>query len=1632
MTTPHHPQPSSATPTPAARSRRINLEWFMPSRRSSPIRSGSPSDSTSDGVAADTAAAWLSALLERAQMGAAANGAFTPAKDVFQSVVLLLEDVKVKMGDNQEVLKDICEKILSTLQTLQHVIQAHPNDASTAQLREKCQDFQQLLVGLSGKVEEIKKAKSGGHLRFKAFVLPSSIARAIVSYEKCIEDLQEELKLLAIADTNPTLNTAHAQITQTHEVAVLPADGPRWFADTFNPELARSHIEGALAGSISDIIQAIWDNLTSPICARLTNTANPLDKVQILFGHLDAQFGHTVLVHSFQEAVLKLGGIDYMLNHRLQESRTSHNLLSRRALDPEHSILQQRPVQDEIQTTRSCPLPSKFFQGRKDILLQLDRFFQPIEKKEQKVVLLHGLGGAGKTQIALKFIAESGARFTDQFKINASSAETIEVGYKQIAMAKKLGDTAEAAQTWLKAHHAEWLLLFDNADQPNLDLEAYLPQCNHGNILITSRNPGLWVHTGSPQKAITVSNLLPDDAVLLLLNRAGVELLSNENKIHAVQIVQELYCFPLAIIQAGAFISKSSPLRQDISKYIPLYQGNKATLLSRKPEQSHGDYQWTVYTTWQISFDQLGPQAAQFLQLCSFIHFEGITEDIFQRASEYTPGNEPLDPSLDTLQTALDFLSNFRNAESNWNSLKFAEMMSEICDYSLMTWQENAYLIHPLVHQWAGMTITNQIEQRKMIVALLGMATARSTEIMQKMQLLLHVMRLSEDGDIQGTGFEGPFGDVFQEGGMFRRAETLRSDILIRSDACLGREHPKTLVAMAKLAGTFWSLGQYTEAQKLEEQVLEKRSKLLGAEHPNTIDAIARLARTFRSLGQYTEAQKLEELVLEKRTKLLGAEHPNTIDATARLAVTFWSLGRYTKAQKLQEAVLEKRTKLLGAEHPNTIDATASLAVTFWSLGRYTEAWELQEAVLEKQTKLLGAKHPNTIDATANLAAMFWSLGQYTEAQKLQEEVLEKQTKLLGAEHPNTIDAIARLARTFRSLGQYTEAQKLEELVLEKRTKLLGAEHPKTIDATSRLAVTFWSLGRYTEAQKLQELVLEKRTKLLGANHPNTIEATASLAATFWSMGRYTEAQELQEEVLEKWTKLLGAKDPNTINATASLGVTFWSLGQYTEAQKLQEEVLEKQSKLLGAEHPDTIDTIARLAAMFWSLGQYTEAQKLEDEVLEKRTKLLGAEHPDTIDATARLAVTFQSLGRYTEAQKLQEQVLEKRNELLGAEHPKTIDTTASLAVMFWSLGQYTEAQKLQELVLEKRTKLLGADHPNTIEATDSLAVTFWSMGRYTEAQELQEEVLEKWTKLLGAKDPNTIDATASLAAMFWSLGRYTEAQKLQEQVLEKRSELLGAEHPNTIDATASLAVTFWSLGQYTEAQKLQEEVLEKQTKLLGAEHPKTIDTTASLAAVFWSLGQYTEAQKLQEQVLEKRSELLGAEHPDTIDATGSLAVTFWSLGQYTEAQKLQEEVLEKQTKLLGAEHPKTIDTTARLAAVFWSLGQYTEAQKLQEQVLEKRSELLGAEHPNTIDATASLAVMFWSLGQYTEAQKLQEEVLEKRTKLLGAEHPNTILATANLAETLSCMENGLHEEGKLRVQIVHILKEGRSPEVTE
>ncbi|KAJ7063881.1 P-loop containing nucleoside triphosphate hydrolase protein, partial [Mycena amicta] len=244
--------------------------------------------------------------------------------------------------------------------------------------------------------------------------------------------------------------------------------------------------------------------------------------------------------------------------------------------------------------------------------------------QQQHIWVLYGLGGAGKTQIALKFIETNMNRFTSTFMVDSSTADTLEAGLRNIAIIGGMGDSVESARSWLTRNHESWLLLLDNADDPQLDLHKFIPQCNHGNIIITSRNQGLRVYG----KSSHVGDLQEGDAIQLLLASAACSD-SPENCKIALLVVKELCYLPLGIVQAGAYISKT----QNLAGYLPLYSLHKAKLLSQKPAQSHDNYHWTVYTTWQMSFEKLSPLAAELLQVSSCLYREGISEDIFADAS---------------------------------------------------------------------------------------------------------------------------------------------------------------------------------------------------------------------------------------------------------------------------------------------------------------------------------------------------------------------------------------------------------------------------------------------------------------------------------------------------------------------------------------------------------------------------------------------------------------------------------------------------------------------------------------------------------------------------------------------------------------------------------------------------------------------------------------------------------------------------------------------------------------------------------------------------------------------------------------------------------------------------------------
>ncbi|KAJ7875228.1 P-loop containing nucleoside triphosphate hydrolase protein, partial [Mycena leptocephala] len=590
------------------------------------------------------------------------------------------------------------------------------------------------------------------------------------------------------------------------------------------------------------------------------------------------------------------------------------------------------------------------FQGRQTIRDDMNHFFTQ-EFQKQHIYLLYGLGGAGKTQIGLKFISDSSC-FTDKFFLDASSTVTIETSLKNIATMKNVGSSSQDALKWLANTPQDWLLFYDNADDPKINLHRFLPWCDHGNIIITSRNPELRVYAGAHS---TVSDMDQADAVALLLKSAAQPILPANEKI-ATEIVKELWYLPLAIAQAGAFISQSGAL----DSYLDIYTKNRAQLLSQKSAQSHDDYVWTVYTTWQMSVDQLSQPAAMFLQLCSFLHRDGISEDIFSRAATYK--FRQAIPSREAMQKPLEFLAHF-------------------------DWEKKTFSMHPLVHSWSRTTISDQKSYHSIMADIMGMSIAEIPTVHQEiasLRLISHIESLQHGNQQMVVNFGTEYGMVYYYAEQYEVAKEVLLAVLERQKQVLSVDHPDTLHTMGNLASIYCNLQECHKAEELHVVVLEKRKQILGDDHPDTLQTMRNLARTCHKLQKYCEAEELGVVVLETQKKILGVDHPDTLGTMGNLASTYRHLQAFHKAEQLEVGVLEKQKQVLGDDHPDTLRTMSNLASTYHKLQAFHKAEELGAVVLSKRKQILGDNHLDTLRAMSNLASTYHSLDKLAEAEELE------------------------------------------------------------------------------------------------------------------------------------------------------------------------------------------------------------------------------------------------------------------------------------------------------------------------------------------------------------------------------------------------------------------------------------------------------------------------------------------------------------------------------------------------------------------------------------------------------------------------------------------------------------------------
>ena len=660
--------------------------------------------------------------------------------------------------------------------------------------------------------------------------------------------------------------------------------------------------------------------------------------------------------------------------------------------------------------------------------------------------------------------------------------ETIQSAMEDIARCASVGDTADSALRWLARERKEWLLLFDNADDPNLNLRQFFPRCRHGNIIVTSRNKACRLQ--APDSNYCVAAMEPNEAIELLLKTAMVEP-TDENRRLCADIAHQLGYLALAISQAGAYIAQSSCL----DDYLQIYHEDRAELLCRHAVQTTDDYEWTVYTTWETSLKKLEPTSAMFLRLCSFMHYDGISKQIFKEAAA-------AEVAGDLFQDAICFLQNFKSVNGKWSDIRFLDLINELASYSLINVgaKGNVYSIHPLVHAWAGdrTSPAEKMDARVCTMQILALSASKSDHSTEafafRRTLLPHIDQIRTEiveSDIAAILYK-----VYQEAGRWKDAVILQRLVV----ETLGDGHPTALRIMPDLGLAYIRLGRWKEAETLLIEVMEARKKTLGDEHPDTLTVMANLGLAYRKQGRWKNAEMLMTKVMDARKRVLGDDHPDTLTVMTHLGWTYSEQGHWEEAETLMTKIMEATRKVLGEEHPDTLTVMSHLGWTYSELGRWKEAEMLMTTVMEVRTRLLGDDHPETLQVMNNLGLVLSQQGRFEESDKQLLATLDKSKRVLGDEHPATLNVMDSLGWSYSRQRRWKEAEALQLMVMKMNKRVLGDEHPATLSVMSGLASTHARQGRWQEAETLEAMVLETRRTLLDDDHPLMLQSISALS----------------------------------------------------------------------------------------------------------------------------------------------------------------------------------------------------------------------------------------------------------------------------------------------------------------------------------------------------------------------------------------------------------------------------------------------------------------------------------------------------------------------------------------------------------
>ena len=604
----------------------------------------------------------------------------------------------------------------------------------------------------------------------------------------------------------------------------------------------------------------------------------------------------------------------------------------------------------------NLPAPGNpVFVDRADVLAQLDAV---MSQDPASPPVVHGLGGTGKSTLALHYAHRNRHKYSPIWWIPADSPASVITGLA--ALAARLHPYADIAQTsaeaaawaigWLQSHPG-WLLVFDDADSPS-GIESVLGTLSGGRHLITSRRATGWHRVARPLPLAVLPADAAADMLMQIINAADDDRAGLEN------LAAELGYLPLALEQSAAYIERTAITPAGYLDRLRRYPARMFAASAAADAAGESDRERTIARIWQLSLQAITrqqPLAGEILRTLAWFAADPIPRDLV-----YGLHDDPL-----TVDDALALLA----------------------AYSMITLTARSVTIHRLVQAVAR--VPDPADPHRAPDAI-NRARDRTE------RLLLESL---------------PASPLFNVPGWPRWRELLPHVLALADYVTPDQDTLNTAAILFAASGFLQADGHQSEAVTAAGRAVDDYARMRGPDAPETLTARSFLASAYRAAGDLTTAGPLHARNLADCERVLGADHPDTLVARANLAYLHALQGQPALALELHQRNLADYERVHGPDHPHTVNARANLASCHRDLGDLPRAIVLHQQSVTDYARVFGIDNAETITARSNLAYSYQLAGDLPRAIELYTQVLAERERLYGPDHHYTQIARQLLTR---------------------------------------------------------------------------------------------------------------------------------------------------------------------------------------------------------------------------------------------------------------------------------------------------------------------------------------------------------------------------------------------------------------------------------------------------------------------------------------------------------------------------------------------------------------------------------------------------------------------------------------------